>query len=390
MDIGLYRPLEVSVIGSTVYLGYRGLEMAVSADSDADLIWLQAFLGPSYRRMEGPSASPPHRVGLHGDQAWANRRRHYSAQQAVNSQLQNVLAHVLDGEDLQLPCQPQADGSLLAWDEQFECFYRQDPEGFTTLLQAEGPPRPQRPRIALMRAVREFALHHELRSGALALHASGLAREGQAVLFAGPRRAGKTTLLSACLSLVPGLQLLANDRVMVSPHPGGWRCRGMATVVSVRAGDELLLPGLRQRLHAHALGPEAGPDELRAREFQVGDRLMLSPSQYCSGLNVAMAAECGLAAIVLPRIDPMLKGLQTLQISASASTALLAKALFGAAHPQSRSQLFDTPGSGEFPTPTGRLALVERLAQEVPCYELLLGTEAYRPDNLSLLLERVL
>lgn len=63
--------------------------------------------------------------------------------------------------------------------------------------------------------MREFVLHHELRSGVLALHASGLVRGGRAVLFAGARRADKTILLSACLSLVPDLQLLADDRVML-------------------------------------------------------------------------------------------------------------------------------------------------------------------------------
>ena len=373
---------------STWNFNYAGLVIAVSADSDADLLWLHDFLGPSYRRVPAGADRPARQVGLHADPAWADGQRGWAQQQA-NGQRRSVLAHVLDGTDLHLPCLHQADGTLLAWDDLFECLYRQELDGVTNLLQAQGPPRPQRPRIALMRAVREFALHHEVRRGALALHASGLVRDGNAVLFAGPRRAGKTTLLSACLSLVPSLRLLANDRVMVNPGANGWCCRGMATIVSVRAGDEGLLPGLRQQLHAQSLGPEAGPGEPMAREFPATGQLLLSPSQYCNGLGVGMAAESRLQAIVLPRIDTTFNGLQTRQIAPDAATAPLANALFGAAHPGSRSQLFDTPESGPFPGPTERLALVRRLAREVPCHELLLGPDAYRPDSLSHLLDSV-
>ena len=374
---------------STLHLTYRGLSLEVSADSEADLIWLHDFLGPSYRRMDGAGQALRHRVGIHGDPDWEGLRREW-AQQEANGQLQSVLAHVLDGSDLHLPCVRRQEGALLAWEGLWECFYRRDPADVTTVLRPAGPHPPLRPRLALMRAVRELALHHELRSGALALHASGLVREGRAVLFAGPRRAGKTTRLSACLSLVPDLQLLANDRVMVSPHPGGWNCRGMATVVSVRTGDEDLLPGLRQRLHAHTLGPETGPGEPRTREFPPNGRLMLSPSQFCRSLGVTMAPESQPAAIFLPRIDPTVRGLHWRRIDASAAAGTLAEALFGAAHPHSQSQLFDTPESGPFPGPAERLALVRRLAREVPCGELVVGQDAYRPECLKELLEGAL
>lgn len=373
---------------STLHLRYRDLQIAVSSDHNADLIWLHDFLGPSYQRLESPAEPADCGVGLRVDPSWNDRRQAWRRQAAGT--LSQVLAHVLDGTNLHLPCHLQADGALLAWDDLFDCFYHQDATGACSILQPAGPPRPRRPRIVLMRAVREFVLHHELRRGALALHASGLVQGGRAVLFAGPRRAGKTTLLSACLSLVPDLRLLANDRVMVRAQGQDWRCRGMATVVSVRPGGDQLLPDLHRRLLSKALGPEAGPGEPRARDFQSEDRLMLSPGQFCRGLEVAMAPDSALAAILLPRIDPAVDGLHRHHLLPEQAADRLGEALFGAAHPQSRSQLFDTPKSGPFPGAAERLALVRQLASSVPCVELVVGREAYRPDRLAALLNEAI
>lgn len=329
------------------------------------------------------------RVGLHGALTWTTLTQAWQRQEAAGN-LGKVLAHVLDGSDLHLPCHRRNDGTILAWEKQFSCFYQRDGEGLCTLLQPVGPPRPRRPRLVLMRAVREFALHHELRSGSLALHASGLVQGGRAMLIAGPRRAGKTTLLSACLGLVPDLQLLANDRVMVNRAGQGWSCRSMASVVSVRPGGHQLLPELHRQLLAHAHGPEAGPGEPKAREFQPGDRIMLSPGQFSRGLGVGMAAESSVASILLPRIDPAACGLHWKRMRPENAAPVLNRALFGAAHPHSRSQLFDTPASGPFPGEAERYALVQQLAGSVPCFELVMGTEAYRPGHLEPLLKEVL
>jgi hypothetical protein len=372
---------------NTLSLDYYGLPVVATADSEGDLIWLQEFLGPVYRSVAAGGVGAPRRIGLHSDPLWS-RRRQSMAEQEASGALGSVLAHVLDASDLRLPCVREADDTLLVWDARFECCYQQCPDAGTTLLHAAGPERSRRPRLAWMRAVRELALHHELRRGSLALHASGLVRQGRALLFAGPRRAGKTTLLSACLDLVPGLELLANDRVMVHPQDGGWRCRGMASVVSVRPGDETLLPGLRQRLHRNALGPEAGPQESRAREFSAHERLYLSPSQYSNSFGVPMVAEGRLAAIVLPRIDPAVAGLRWQPLRASAE--VLAGVLFAAGHPGSRSELFDCPDSGPFPGEATRQRRLQALAGTVACYELVVGVDAYRAETLQGLLDAAL
>lgn len=367
----------------TLQLAYQGLEIAVDADQNADLIWLQEFLGPNFHSGQASSEETIAAFRLCHDPAWSQRQKQWLEGEELSATRATVLAHVLDSSDLHLPCRQLADGSLLAWEEQFDCFYLQDGSGLTSILQAETSPPARRARIALMRCVRELAMHHDRRRGALALHASGLARHGQGLLFAGPRRSGKTTLLSACLSLVKGLTLLANDRVMVNPDGQQWCCRGIATVVSVRSGDEPLLPGLRQRLHAQAFGAESGTDEAAARRFEPGERLMLSPAQYCRGLGVELGGERRLAGIALPSIVPELAGMAWRRLPATAAADALRGALFGSTHQRSRSQLFDAPDSGPYPDADEQLALLERLATDVPCWEVSLGMNAYSQDILS-------
>jgi hypothetical protein len=103
-----------------------------------------------------------------------------------------------------------------------------------------------------------------------------------------------------------------------------------------------------------------------------------------------MAPESQPVLILLPRIDPTVSGLRWRRIDPTTAAASLAEALFGAAHPHSRSQLFDTPDSGAFPGPAERLALVQRLAREIPCGELVLGSDAYRRVRLQSFLDLVL
>jgi hypothetical protein len=374
----------------TLRLAYQGLEMAVDADRSADLIWLQDFLGPNFHSDQASTEKTTAAFRLCHDPAWSERREQWLEGEELSATRATVLAHVLDGSDLHLPCRQQADGSLLAWEEQFECFYLQDGSGLTSILQPETSPPARRARFALMRCVRELAMHHDRRRGALALHASGLARHSQGLLFAGPRRSGKTTLLSACLSLVKGLTLLANDRVMVNPDGPQWCCRGMATIVSVRSGDEPLLPGLRQRLHAQAFGAESGTGEAPARSFELSERLMLSPSQYCRGLGVEMGGERRLAGIALPSVVPELTGMAWRRLPGATAAAALRGALFGSTHQCSRSQLFDAPASGPYPDADEQLALLERLATDVPCWEVSLGVDAYRQDILSDMVDTLL
>jgi hypothetical protein len=67
-------------------------------------------------------------------------------------------------------------------------------------------------------ALRYLTARLALELGGFALHAAGVLREGQAFLFAGPSRSGKTT----AVGLASGARSIGDDFAMVVPGPRGW------------------------------------------------------------------------------------------------------------------------------------------------------------------------
>ena len=75
-------------------------------------------------------------------------------------------------------------------------------------------------RVALMRVVREYAMLYATQAGWLILHAAAVCVGGDAFVIAGPKRAGKTTLLLHALRNEQGAYV-SNDRVALGAEPSG-------------------------------------------------------------------------------------------------------------------------------------------------------------------------
>ncbi len=88
---------------------------------------------------------------------------------------------------------------------------------------------------ASLRFIRETMLSQLEWSRHLQVHASAVAASGRVVLFAGPRGAGKTSLVGH-VAAAAGAGLVSNDRVIVTKTPSGWDARGVPTIVSIRRG----------------------------------------------------------------------------------------------------------------------------------------------------------
>ena len=115
------------------------------------------------------------------------------------------------------------------FDAQFDGVYEIEPrESRVTVVTTPGNVRV---RASLLRVVREFAMNHSHGRG-LFLHASAVATEGGALVIAGPKAAGKTTLLTYLLSDRAG-HYLSNDRVLVTEPSRRMLLRNMPTVVRV-------------------------------------------------------------------------------------------------------------------------------------------------------------
>jgi hypothetical protein len=281
----------------------------------------------------------------------------------------------------------------IVFDEKFGVFYvisgnRSD---FSMLTHDNN----MRARTPLMRAVREFAMNHSHRSGCLVIHGSAFVVGGRGVVIAGPKRAGKTTLLIHVLRQA-GAQYLSNDRVVVSFEKTGPTMRGMPTIVAIRQGTLEMFPDLRRRLLVnsfhHRLGrsePTQGiPPPIRPGR---DGRFNLSPWQFCELLGVSAGAQGRAQALVFPRVTGEGGAIELERLSAEAAAVRLSKSLFGAGPALLVSTVFALSGNDVRPAQATLESLCLRLTSQARCYECRLGEEAFQSeDSVAMFLRHVM
>jgi len=374
-------------------LEYDSLIIDVDSDASEDLEWLAEFLCPSFMRLDIAGPRPADcRVRLVRDPA-AFERWHQRLQSAEPFGTQ---AFLLDTGPVELATFSE-DDALVAHDDFFNVFFRWSPAVGPCDVEIvdrhrENPDeaaRPRQARLPLMRAVREWAMHHGLRCGRIFLHAAAIVRNGNAVLLAGPKKSGKTSLLTASLHDRTDISYLANDRVMVSRLDHGWRCRGMPSIVSVRPGSMDFLPGIEGRLRRVAAGHTSRSTATNAPVAFDDGRFGLSPPQFCRMVGTQPVAEAGLAAIVFPRISAATASVAVRALSGPEAVERLTAAVFGRVGVGGPSALFDVVHSGVYPDPAARIAAAAQLAKDVLCVDVELGSRAYQPDVIDELLQQL-
>ena len=374
-------------------LAYDNLIIDVDSDDAEDLEWLAEFLCPSFSRLDiATSRAADCRIRLVRDPASFERwhERLHSADPL------RTRAFLLDTGPVELATFSE-DDAFIAHDDFFHVFFRWSPAmGQCNVEIVDRHPehsaeatRPRRARVPLMRAVREWAMHHSLRRGRIFLHAAAIVRNGNAVLLAGPKRSGKTSLLTASLRDRADIAYLANDRVMVSRLDRGWRCRGVPSIVSVRPGSMEFLPGIEGRLRTVASGHTSRSTATKAPVAFADGRIGLSPPQFCRLVGAQPVAEAGLTAIVFPRISTTAASVDIRALSGPEAVERLTEAVFGRTGVGGPSALFDVVDSGVYPDPAARTAAAARLANDVLCLDVGLGPDAYQPGVIDGLLGRL-
>ena len=237
-----------------------------------------------------------------------------------------------------------------------------------------------------MRVVREWVMNSARGAGHLAIHAAGIARSGRAVLFAGAKQSGKTTLTSACLMVGEGWGLLANDRILLGQSGGEWRCRGMASIVSIRPRSLALVRALGDRLAIVTGGAFARGDESPLQAPLVDGRLSLSPAQFASAIGTSLMGESALHAIAFPSIEVDSTGILSRRVAPCEAACRLASSLFAAAAPRVQSELFEVPGEIDFTNEASVRARITEIAENTVCVEIGLGRSAYEPAIVAELL----
>jgi hypothetical protein len=277
----------------------------------------------------------------------------------------------LDSQLIALPGWNEG-GAMVLEDREFGCFYRIDGRYVEIVAQ----PGTRKVRLALMRVVREMLASRALRRESLLdLHAAAFVVGRHAVLLAGQKRAGKTTLLSYAIA-GGGAQLLANDRVFVDVDRAPGEVYGVPTIVSVRPGTLDLFPGLRRTPDERPVLLHTDERETARESAAPGRSFALSPGQFAQRLQASCLRSAPLAAIVFPEISTETETWSVEALSAAEGHALLETCLYGR-HGNGRPSTVLESFGGAVPRRNASAPLVDRIPGQVRFLRCTLGPRAY-------------
>jgi hypothetical protein len=357
-------------------LGFRGLRIDVHSNEAAPLRWLVEFLSP---HLAAESASVRRRdVSLILDPSrYARLLANPGSRRA-----EGVDCFTADGAFEQLALwHEDADGRLLH-DARAHAFVRIAARRGG--IEIVAPTDHARVRISLMRVIRELAMLQSLHRGDLFIHAAAGVFRDRAVVIAGQKRAGKTTMLLDLLRRGQ-MQYLSNDRIMVDLSPNPPVVRGIPTIVKIRADSLRFVPSLTE--------PAPGDPEryyLTVQECASGSPLLepptrrpasKSPVQFCRWLGVEPRAAAPIGTIVFPTVDSTVARFEVRALSASQTAERIRASLFSAGPNGRVSPAFGADWDGAFPGHDATLDACRRLAEGCAAYECRIGPDAFHtPD----------
>jgi len=351
-------------------LVYPGTAVLVSGAA-RHLDWLEEFMGPDFAA--GPPGPAGHSVRLEIDSGrYLDLRR--AGPDPAGTHLD---CFALESITVRLPLWRSGSDALTLLDAEYRVFYVVSPDRSEIRLIA--PRFGLAVRNSLMRVVRELAMIGTERAGGLVLHGAAVLLGGHGLVFAGPKKAGKTSLLLHLLSH-PRAQYVANDRVVVTAVDDGAMLRGLPTIVTVRERTARLFPELERRLassgfHAWSTLAESAR---RPRSGRHGRHAAwtLSPPQLAAIMGVGRVPEGPLRALVFPRVVGGPGGLELTRLGSAEVLDRLSGVLFRSRWPARQAEMLAGPDAA--PATGARERACRQLAAAVPGFECALGRDAFR------------
>jgi hypothetical protein len=339
--------------------------------AEAPLAWLHEFVAPQFasRDTEAPDrtvslivdAREHARLAARGPHAQGGTRACFTLDTGI------VRGHIWDAPD----------PSQVVLDEEREVFYRRWPDEPTrveVIAARDGVDA----RLALLRVLREYAMLHATRAGWLILHAAAAAIDGHALVIAGPKQAGKTTLLLHALHNESGAYV-ANDRLAISADPSGLTAYGIPTIVIIRKASTAWFPDLEARLagaryhYRHRLAErDAGQEDAASTPATTWS---LSPGQLCHLLDVESRASARVKAVVFPSVGVARGSIRFDELSPERALDSWRRTLLRAIP---SGGMFAISPDGAAPPDEDIVVLATRLAARVPSFSCQLGPDAYR------------
>jgi hypothetical protein len=278
----------------------------------------------------------------------------------------------LDQEALALPTWAAGEG-FVAVDAERSCALRLAP----ARAEIVGDPRTRRWRFTAMWVCHEIAATR-LRRTHLEIHAASVETAGRAVLFVGPKGAGKTTL-SLHLLRGGGWRAIANDRAFLGHEGTAVVARGMPTAVKLRPATLAEFPELSRGLppvkrpYLYTLDElAAGTLEETLPDLEAID-LALSPAQIARQVRAGSCGAAPAGAVVFPEVRAGTTGWAAERLNPDEVACRLRANLYGGA-PERRGQtLFEDLDGGRVAL---RPSLADELADAVPGYRLAMASRA--------------
>ena len=344
---------------------YENLGISVEVEEPSDLVWLTENLSPAF---EVNSAA----ATFFSIQCRCNRQLFDSLhRQSQRQKLRAINLFSMDGQAASYPAWEAVDGSLRLLDSELACIYIIDLTSRSILISVSEPRHSVR--IAMLRLIREIASQKVLENDALHQHAAAASVEGAGILVCGPRRAGKTTLLSHLLER--GANYIANDRSVISQRARqGPILSGMPTIVSVRANTITLIDGLgcarQQGWLARETVEETVADRVTTYAQPDDANLSLSPAQYCRLMERPQIKSAPLKYLLFPKVDTTTSGILVSKLNTEEVMERVT-----ANHLDLSRTVFSAPGRAHR---CSALAdeLRARLAPRCQAYSVVLGTNA--------------
>jgi hypothetical protein len=379
-----------------IMLDYAGFRLGVSSDHSAHLEWLEEFLAPPFETV---------RVDRHDCERLDCEVLLTLDDEAFERQLADGPASgsdvcfEMDTRVVRLPVWRSDQPDRVVFDEAGCVFYRVDALHRTIEILASAATSASEDmavRIALMRAVREVAMHAAVAHGGVFLHAAGFAVDGSGVIVAGPKRTGKSTLLLFALTATPAA-LLSNDRLLLTYDNGDFLVRGLPTITTLRATTLDFFPAILRSLledgfHTGVTVAEAARSS-RGHRGQVGPapdgRFGITNRQLCQLASCEAVAQVPTTAVLFPRQRKDTETLELVQASEDEAAHQLRRSLFGRQEDRPVNPLFRLAPSPAGGYPDAAEAC-RALASNVPCYFCDVGPRSYElAASAEALLERL-
>lgn len=348
---------------------YDGISIRVESVEPSHLTWLEEFLTPAYTVSNNLAYEARVLVDL-------NRERYKSLSEGRAAGT-SVDCFALDNSVISLPRWLHPSEEDVVYDNHFQVFYTRRGNEFSIVA----PPRHKPLRTPLMRVVREFTMNHCQRAGRLVLHASGIAWGDNGIIFTGPKRSGKTSLLT--YSVKEGdASYLGNDRLLVAFDGSAVRMRGMPAIITFRPKMLELFPDVRERLlagsyyHRATLAELAARNGARTQPWSDG-RFGLSPAQFCQLLKVQPLAAARARVLLFPQVTNEAGELEIIPIAEADALERLSHSLFGVRSWRKSSDFFVLPAQPPQSSPETLRELCRELVQRIPCFECRVGLQAY-------------